>query len=170
MFAFAHIRKWPNEWLQDFKTSRLYDVKTRQVQDFTASRPYNLPAEGLISAMFIGLGQARVYNTVVVGFVRFIHHYNGRFIPINAGYNDRFIWLNTRRVVDYIRFLVDLTFVFIHVLVHYTDHFISRVVDYTDHFIRLDFHLVVQYTDHLIRLNIRVHSCSSLLHRPFYST
>ena len=41
--------------------------------------------------MFIGLGQARVYNTVVVGFVRFIHHYNGRFIPINAGYNDRFI-------------------------------------------------------------------------------
>ena len=130
-----HLPTLESDLMSDFKTSRLYDFKTRQVQDFTSSRPYNLPAEGLISAMFIGLGQARVYNTVVVGFVRFIHHHNRRFIQINARYNDRCNRLNTRRVIDYIRFLVDLTFVFIHVVVYYTDHFISRVVDCTDHFI-----------------------------------
>ena len=130
-----HLPTLESDLMSDFKTSRLYDFKTRQVQDFTASRPYNLPAEGLISAMFIGLGQARVYNTVVVGFVRFIRHHNSRFIQINARYNDRCNRLNTRRVIDYIRFLVDFTFVFIHVVVYYTDHFISRVVDCTDHFI-----------------------------------
>ena len=81
-----HLPTLESDLTSDFKTSRLYNFKTRQLQDFTTC-----PAEGLISAMFIGLGQARVYNTVVVGFVRFIHHYNGRFIPINAGYNDRFI-------------------------------------------------------------------------------
>ena len=125
-----HLPTLESDLTSDFKTSRLYNFKTRQLQDFTTC-----PAEGLISAMFIGLGQARVYNTVVVGFVRFIHHHNSRFIQINARYNDRCNRLNTRRVIDYIRFLVDLTFVFIHVVVYYTDHFISRVVDCTDHFI-----------------------------------